>query len=113
MIDLIYRSKAPAYKGTNPTTNGRTGLLSSFWCYLFGGGAAPGYRGKNAGGATAPTVSRCWWSLSGTPQYQRPPMPTPDDPSQEVPPENGEPTGEDCGCEPPLVTREIHVYPHE
>lgn len=113
MIDLINRSKAPAYRGAKSTTNGRAGVLSGLWCYLFGGGAAPAYRGANTNGATAPGVSRCWWSLAGSPQYQTPPAPQPSDPDQEVPPDSGEPTGEDCPCEPPVVTREIHFYPSE
>lgn len=112
MIDLIYRSKAPAYKGAKSTTSSKPGLLSGFWCYLFGGGSAPAYRDANTNGATAPTVSRCWWSLSGTPQYKAPPEPAPSGPDQEVPSDEGEPTGEDDPCGP-VVTREIHVYPGE
>jgi hypothetical protein len=110
MIDLIYRSKVPGYKGAASTTQGRTGLLSGLWCYLFGAGTVPLYRTKGtSGGATAPTAPRCWWSLSGSPQYKAPPVPRGTEPESEaVPPE-----GEDCGCEPQVVPREIHVYPAE
>jgi len=111
MIDLIYRSKVPAYRGTAPTAQGRTPLLSGLWCYLFGGGAVPAYKTADTSGATAPTVSRCWWSLAGSPQYQTPPVQAPSDPEPEVPPCDGEPTAEDCGCEPRVEPREIHIYP--
>ena len=75
MIDLI-RSKVPAYKGTTQPTTSGAGMLSGFWCYLFGGSDAPAYRGAKEGGATAPAVSRCWWSFTGSPQYKTPPPPT-------------------------------------
>jgi hypothetical protein len=112
MIDLIYRSKAPAYKGATPTTNNRAGLLSGLWCYLFGGGSAPAYRGTNTNGATAPVPSRCWWSFAGSPRYKAPP-PVASDPDQAAPPDEGEPTGEDCAGAGPVVTREIHIYPQD
>ena len=113
MIDFI-RSKVPPYKGQKqPTTSGGTGMLSGLWCYLFGGGAAPAYRrpsdgGVNDGGATAPVVSRCWWSLTGTPQYQTPPAPS----APEDTPCNGDP-GDDPTGDEPAIGREIHIYPSE
>ena len=110
MIDLIYRSKVPAYKGAAPTAQGRTGVLSGLWCYLFGGGAVPAYRTKSSSkGAPAPTVSRCWWALTGSPQYKAPPEPTVTEPEPEAVPPKAEADG--CGCEPQVVPQEIHIYP--
>ena len=103
MIDVI-RSKVPAYKGTTQPTTSGAGMLSGFWCYLFGGGAVPAYRGAKEGGATAPVVSRCWWSLTGSPQYKTPPPPSvPDDA-----PCDGTQTGD-----APAIGREFYVYPAE
>jgi hypothetical protein len=102
MIDLI-RSKVPAYKGTTPTTNRRAAGLSGLWCYLFGGSASPAYRGSNDG-ATAPVVSRCWWSFSEAPQYKAPPTP----PSPDADPCDGDPAGQE-----PVIGRTFHVYPAE
>lgn len=113
MIDLIYRSKVPAYRGATSTPQGRTTLISGLWCYLFGGGDVPGYRTATTSGATAPTVSRCWWSLTGSPQYQAPPARVPSDPEPEVSPCDGEPMAEDCPCEPRVEGREMHIYPAE
>ena len=112
MIDFI-RSKVPPYKGPNQPTMSGAGMLSGLWCYLFGGGAAPAYRrpsdgGVNDGGATAPVVSRCWWSFSGSPQYQTPPTPSaPDDAPCDVE-QGGDPMGDE-----PAIGREIHIYPSE
>jgi len=114
MMDFLYRSKLPRYKGkaTQPA-QARTGILSGFWCYLFGGGAASGYRTKDGNGSTAPVVSRCWWGLTPAPQYKTPPEAT-SDPEPEGEPFDGEPLAEDCPCdEGPRVTREIHIYPAE
>ncbi|KAB2883393.1 MAG: DUF3597 domain-containing protein [Kofleriaceae bacterium] len=107
MIDLVHRSSSPPYKGTKQPAQGRTGLLSELWCYLFGRGA-PAYKTADGSGATAPTAPRC-----GTPQYRTPPAPAPSDPEPEDSPCDGEPTAEDCACEPPVEGREIHIYPGE
>lgn len=113
MLDLFNRSNVPAYRGAQPSAQRRTGLLASLGCYLFGGGV-PGYRGTAAqGGATAPAVSRCWWSLTGSPQYRTPPAPPVSPPGEPVlepvpeVPSNGETQGEGvpCGSGP-----EIHIY---
>jgi hypothetical protein len=112
-MDFIYRSTPPGYKGkAKQLRQGGAGFLSGLWCYLFGGGAAPGYRAKDeTNGATSPVVPRCWWGLTAAPQYRTPPA-APSDPEPEVPP-CGEPTAEDCSCEPDagVVPREIHIYP--
>ena len=111
MIDLIYRTQAPGYRGTATPPTARTGLLSGVWCYLFGGGTAPAYKTIDGRGATAPTVSRCWWSLTGSPQYRTPPVPPASEPEPEASPCDGAPLAEDCSCEPHVEAREIHVYP--
>ncbi len=115
MMDLLYRSTPPGYKGKGkgnaklPTQHG-AGFLSGLWCYLFGGGGSPGYRTKETNGATAPVVSRCWWGLTAAPQYKAPPDQA-SDPDPEGPPCGGQPTDEDCSCEPDVEPREIHIYP--
>ena len=115
MMDILYRSKAPAYKGkaTRPA-QGRPGFLAGLWCYLFGGGASrQAYRTKDGDRSTAPVVSRCWWGLTPAPQYKTPPEVT-SEPEPEGEPFDGEPLAEDCPCdEGPSVTREIHIYPAE
>ena len=107
----ILRSNPPAYRGkAASSTQGRAGFLSGLWCYLFGGGAAPGYRVKDeTSGATAPVVSRCWWGLTAAPQYATAPERT-SEPELEGEP-TGEPLAEDCPCEPGVEPREIHIYP--
>lgn len=120
MMDILYRSKTPAYKGqaTRPA-QGRPGFLSGLWCYLFGGGASrQAYRTRDGNRSTAPVVSRCWWGLTPAPQYKTQPEVT-SDPEPEGAPCDGEPLAEDCPCdedprdEGPRVMREIHIYPAE
>ncbi len=111
----ILRSNPPAYRGKAPPTTGSGGLLSGLWCYLFGGGARPAYRGSDGG--TAPTVSRCWWSFQDRPQYKTPPAPPPGpepgdpEPTEQVPDQGPS----ECGDGVPVIGRaaEIHIYPAE
>ena len=113
---ILYRTPPPTYKGhASPPAQTSTGFLSSFWCYLFGGGAAPAYRDvtDERSGAGAPVVSRCWWGLTASPQYQDPPM---GDPNPQEPCDGH--TGDGCPCGSTFVPDEhvpgeIHIYPNE
>ncbi len=113
-MDFLQRSNLPGYRGKakQPVQAG-TGFLSGLWCYLFGSRATPTYRTKHEDGATAPVVSRCWWSVSATPQYKAPPEAAPSDQDSQVPPCGGLPTESDCSCdsEPGVEPREIHFIP--
>jgi hypothetical protein len=109
-MDFLYRSKPPTYQGPGQTQTQttRNGFLRGLWCSLFGGlfaGTVPTYR--TIGNPTS-TASGC-----GSPQYKTPPEVAPGDPCPESPPTSGEPTGEDCSCEPEgyVEPREIHIYP--
>lgn len=94
-MDFLFRSNAPAYQGkgqgtgkASPPTQSVTGFLSGLWCTLFGGGAAPSYKGET-NGATASSASPWFAGLSQTPQYKTPPEPS--DPEPEPSPSD-EPT---------------------
>ena len=109
----ILRSNPPAYRGKVPPTAGSNGLLSGLWCYLFGGATRPAYRSASDGGASAPVVSRCWWSFQDRPQYKTPPAPTEPGPEPSEPEPDQGPS--ECGDGVPVIGRagEIHIYPAE
>lgn len=109
MIDLIPRSPGPSYKGTQPTSKNRPGLLAGLWCYLFGGGSAtPAYRDQRAASGAPSTVTtaapRCWWSFAGSPQYKAPPEPLATVPEADVP-DDGATEPAACPCEPDIEGR--------
>ena len=112
MKDLFYRT-TPAYRGcATPTTS--PGILSGFWCALFGG-SAPAYRGQRV---PAPSVSRCWWqAIPSAPDYKS--AATGEPSTAEIVPAPGEPaSGDDnvppCGSyvrdEAQVVPTEIHIW---
>ena len=112
MMDILYRSKAPAYRGScAPPQQASTGMLSGFWCALFGGGGGtPAYRtvGHGRGGAAAPAESRCWWqAFQVAPAYKTAPE-VPDDPDLDEPSPDGEPEP-DGGCAEGVAVHEIFL----
>lgn len=97
-MDILYRTSPPAYKGCAPPSEKR-GLLSGFWCYLFGGGSAPAYRTLNGrSGSAASAAQRCWWqAFPPTPAYK--PAPEPDlEPASDEPADPAGEPGADCEC---------------
>ena len=89
-MDILYRTAAPAYRGCAPQPKQRNGILSGFWCYLFGSGSAPAYRTKDGkNGSAAPVAPRCWWqAFPSTPAYKPAPPRDPELASQDA----------ECGC---------------
>jgi hypothetical protein len=78
----FYRA-APSYRGHQPQAQSSTGVLSGFWCGLFGG--TPAY--KQAGRNESTIAPRCWWqAFPATPQYKTVPADNPEDCVPETPP---------------------------
>ncbi len=113
MMDILYRSKPPAYRGScSPPPQASTGWLSGIWCNLFGGGGGnvPAYRttGKGKNGSAAPTDSRCWWqAFPSAPTYKTAPEESADPVSGDPSPD-GDPDP-DCGCPEGVVANEIYL----
>jgi len=104
MMEFLYRSKPPAYRGScPPPQQASNGFLSGIWCNLFGGGGAPAYRTKGGTtGAAGPTGSRCFWQIAPTsPPYKAAPATVPDVGSGDPDP--------DCECPEGVVAHEVYI----